>query len=106
MIEHETQIADPKAARSILKAAGFSLCLTMTKKRIPRKLGEFEMCLDDIKELGTHLEVALDSQDGALAKKKIVELLGKLGYKESDIIHKGYVVILFERMGVEFKGTG
>jgi predicted adenylyl cyclase CyaB len=105
-IEHETGISDPKAAKDLLEAAGFAQVLTMTKARIPGKLGDFELCLDDIKELGTHLEIALDSQDGNAAKKKIVELLGKLGFQEKDVIHKGYVAILFERLGVTFDGTG
>jgi predicted adenylyl cyclase CyaB len=105
-IEHETEIADPEAARRLLEAAGFAQVLTMTKTRIPGTLDGFELCLDDIKELGTHLEIALDSQDGHGSKKRIVELLGKLGYREKDIIHKGYVVMLFERLGVKFEGTG
>jgi len=105
-IEHETEVADSVAAKALLEAAGFVQVLTMTKTRIPGTLEDFELCLDDIKELGTHLEIALDSHDGHTAKKKIVELLGKLGYQEKDIIHKGYVAILFERMGVKFEGTG
>lgn len=105
-IEHETEIGNPEAARKLLEAAGFSQFLTMTKTRIPGKLEDFELCLDDIKELGTHLEIALDSQDSHKAKERIVELLGKLGFHENDIIHKGYVTILQERMGVRFDGTG
>jgi predicted adenylyl cyclase CyaB len=106
-VEHETEIKDPEEMKKILLKSGFSQVLIMTKERTPGELGDFELCLDDIKELGTHLEIALDSNDEKIAKKRIVELLGKLGYGESQIIHKGYVAILFERMGVKFRdGTG
>lgn len=99
-------IENPVEMHKILEMIGFSRVLTMTKTRIPGRLGEFELCLDDIKELGTHLEVALDAPDGNLAKRKIVAFLKKLGFSEKEIIHKGYVAMLFERLGVKFEGTG
>lgn len=103
-VEHETEIGNIEEMKKILLKSGFSQVLTMTKERTPGELGDFELCLDDIKELGTHLEIALDSTDEKTAKKRIVELLNKLGYDENQIIHKGYVAILFERMGVRFSG--
>lgn len=105
-IEHETEISNPEETKLMLEKIGFSKVTTMTKKRISGKLDEFELCLDDIKELGTYLEIALDSSDGEAAKKKLIELLNKLGFDESQIIHKGYGAMLFERLGVKFEGTG
>jgi hypothetical protein len=45
--------------------------------------------------------------DGSPAKGRIIEFLEGLGFQEKEIIHKGYVAILFERIGVRFeKGSG
>jgi predicted adenylyl cyclase CyaB len=105
-VEHETEVSNVEEAKQILLKADFSKVFTMTKKRISGRLGDFELCLDDIKELGTYIEVALDSPDSRKSKEKIVRLLNKLGFEESQIIHKGYVAMLFERLGVTFSGTG
>jgi len=105
-VEHETVIENPKEAKQILLKSGFVKALSMTKKRLPGKLNNFEICLDDIKELGTYIEISLDSYNGNTAKKEIMNLLDKLEFDESQIIHKGYVTILLERLGIKFKGTG
>ncbi|MFH1506613.1 MAG: class IV adenylate cyclase [archaeon] len=105
-IEHETEIKDSEQLRSILEKTGFIEQVSMHKTRIPGTLGDFELCLDDIEELGTYIEIALDSEDGNDAKEKIIGLLNKLGFAEKDIVHKGYVAMLFERLGVVMKGTG
>ena len=106
-IEHETEISDPEQLRSILEKIGFVERVSMHKTRLPGKLDDFELCLDDIEELGTYMEIALDSEDGNKAKDRIMGLLAKLGFSEKDIEHKGYVALLFEKLhGVRFKGTG
>jgi predicted adenylyl cyclase CyaB len=105
-VEHETEISNPEEMKKILDTAGFAVSFTMTKKRIPGELQDFEICLDDIKEIGTYMEIALDSTDGASAKKRIVELLASLGFSEDKIIHKGYVAMIYETKGVRFNQTG
>lgn len=105
-VEHETEIGNPEDMKKILERTGFSKAITMTKKRLQGKLGDFEVCLDDIKELGTYMEIALDSLDGNTAKKRIVELLAQLGFPKDRIIHKGYVALIFESMGVIYNSTG
>tara|TARA_Y100000310_G_scaffold240778_1_gene244682 strand:- start:1648 stop:2202 length:555 start_codon:yes stop_codon:yes gene_type:complete len=105
-VEHETEVQNAEEMNEILVKSGFSKALTMTKKRLCGALDDFELCLDDIKELGTFIEIALDSDDEKKAKEEIVGLLNKLGFDESQIVHKGYVAILFERQGVKFNGTG
>ncbi len=104
--EHEVEIDDAEEMIKILERTGFAECLAMTKRRIIGKLDDFEVCLDDIKELGTYIEVELGSDNAQEAKDMIMGLLKKLGIDESNVEHKGYVALLFEKQGVVFKGTG
>ena len=48
-IEHETDISSPEQTKIILDKAGFGKVTTMTKNRIPGKLDDFEICLDNYK---------------------------------------------------------
>ncbi len=104
--EYQTAIDSPEQMRKILEKIGFTNSLTMTKKRTQAKLDDFEVCLDNVKGLGPHIEVELQSEDKNEAKKRILELLGKMGINEGDVEHKGYVTLLFEKQGVKYKGTG
>ena len=52
------------------------------------------------------IELEIISDDVDAGKKKLLELILKLGYSEKDIIHKGYVAILMERQGVKYENTG
>jgi len=104
-IEHETEISNPDEAAEILDLIGLGKCFDMHKTRIEGKINEFVICLDDIKELGTYMEVEIIDDNAEQAKKKIIEFLQKYGFEEKDIIHKGYVRILFEKHGTVVKGV-
>ncbi|MBT4445774.1 class IV adenylate cyclase [archaeon] len=105
-IEHETKIEDPKETRLMLEKSGFVPVLVFDKEREEGKLGEITFCLDRMPELGEFIELEIISDDVDAGKKKLLELILKLGYSEKDIIHKGYVAILMERQGVKYENTG
>jgi predicted adenylyl cyclase CyaB len=92
--EHEVQINDAEKMNDILLKSGFVQILHLVKSRIKGELDEFELCVDDVKELGTYLEVALEGKDKKTARKKLLELLGNLGFNEKDIEHRGYPEIM------------
>lgn len=104
-IEHEVEIDSDDKMHNLLLALGYTRALTITKERTPGMFGEFELCLDDIQELGLYLEISLDSEDKENAKKKLVSFLNSLGFKEEYIEHRGYARILFEKMGVKYEGV-
>lgn len=78
--------------------------MTLTKERIPGKLGEFSFNLDNIKELGLYIEVELIDEDGKRAQDKIKQLLFKLGISENQLERRGYIEIIFEAQGMKFNG--
>jgi predicted adenylyl cyclase CyaB len=93
--------------RNILEKSNFSHVFSIIKTRTIGKLGEFELCIDDVKELGKYLEIALHSEDlknAEGAKEKISNLIAELGFDESNVEHRGYAAIISQNMGVKFEG--
>ena len=105
-VEHETKVSNPKDMKAILGKIGFVNALEVQKKREHGKLGEINICLDSIEGLGDYLELEVVSDNVQDGKSKINILLQKLDFSEDQIIHDGYVAMLFKRQGVVFDGTG
>ncbi len=105
-VEHETVIDDEKEMQNILETMGLFNVFTLNKERVPGRLDEFELCLDDVKELGKFLEVALDSEDKEKenARDMIIEFMKTLGISEKDIEKRGYGEIIGEKLGHRFDG--
>lgn len=103
-IEYETEITNPEEMEKILLNSGFALVYTMTKERLPGKLDEFEICLDNIKELGKYIEVALESDNRKEARNKIEEFFLRIGFDKDQIIYQGYGEMMFKNLGVKYNG--
>lgn len=104
--EHEVEVNDASLAEQILTSLGFVRVLEMHKIRERGTFNGMALCLDRIKELGDFLEVEVVGEDVKEAKRKIGEVLGGLGFSEKDLIHEGYVTLLFKRKGIRYEGTG
>jgi len=91
-IEEETEIKDKEAIKKIIQVIGLVPLVTINKTRLQFRVGDFEVNLDKVKNLGSFVEIELVSKDISLAKKKILELANKLGLKNE--IHKGYVPLM------------
>lgn len=104
-IEHEVKIDSFKEMQRILSKMNYVKVLTLTKERMLGGYKDFEICLDNIKGLGTFLEVALDCNNKEEGRKRIIEFLNSLGFKEKEIEHRGYPRILFEKQGIKYAGV-
>jgi len=105
-VEHELEISSAEEMEKIILALGFVNSLEVHKEREHAQLGELNLCLDRVKELGDYLEVEIISEDVKLGKQKMIQFLNELGYSENEIIHNGYVALLFKQKGVKFENTG
>lgn len=79
--ETEVDISDVEKFRKILKAFGFEILGTIDKHRKKFILGEFEVTLDDVKDVGSFIEIEGKGteKDVERVKKECLELLEKLG---------------------------
>ena len=60
--ELETGVEKPDQAREIIAKMGFSHLFDINKTREKGMLGEIELCLDEVKQLGKYLEAAIEAE--------------------------------------------
>jgi len=102
--EFETGIENAAQTRNMLEAMGLVNAFNINKKRTYGELDGFELCLDDVKELGYYLEVALESEEKEASRNKIICFLKKISVSEKDIEKRGYGEIIGEKLGHKFEG--
>jgi adenylate cyclase class 2 len=56
-IEHETEISDPAEMHNLLSELSFIPIVEVKKERSKCKVGDYEICLDQVDELGEFIEV-------------------------------------------------
>ncbi len=105
--EHQIKIDNFEEAKNIILKIGFIESLRVNKTRTKGKLENINLCLDNVKELeGEYIEAEIISGNKEDAKRKLIDLFNKIGIKEDQIEHRGYVAMLFEMQGVKFDNTG
>ncbi len=99
--EYETGISQPGEFRKILGFLNFKKVVTIEKLREYWNCGDFEIALDNVKELGLFIEVEAKGsfENTKKAKEGCLNFLKKLGFKncEEAQIKKGYPVLLLEK---------
>ncbi|MBR9703168.1 class IV adenylate cyclase [Candidatus Woesearchaeota archaeon] len=83
--EYEVKIDDLETLKQILDGFGFPLLGTIDKNREVFKLGELTITVDDVKNIGTFVEVEADGEEDEIDEKKVLckEILKKLDLKEA-----------------------
>ncbi len=95
-IEHETVVADADETKNIIEALGFTLYSDLTKTRQKAKIGDVEICLDEVQDLGTFIEAEkLTDQDadGKKVESELWSILTRLGISQTDEVFEGYDVL-------------
>ncbi len=94
--EYEFEIKNEKEAETMLKEMGLDNIIEVFKKRIEYHFDSLTICLDEIKDLGSFIEIEsqVDSDEN---KEKLEKLMKLLGIEKNQIIHKGYVTMLLDK---------
>ncbi|HKX73300.1 MAG TPA: class IV adenylate cyclase [Candidatus Saccharimonadales bacterium] len=97
-IEHEITVSSGEELEAMLKQMGLELYSDLTKTRQKAKVGEIEICLDDVDNLGTFIEAEKlfedHDTDYEVATAELWDLLNKLGVTHDDQETLGYDVLL------------
>jgi len=103
-LEYETEVKDPEEMNKILLTLGYSPIVEVKKTRRKGKLGEYEICLDEVEQLGTFVELEKMADDNTNPEKIKEELfveLESLGLSRKDEETKGYdTQIYFKQKGI------
>ena len=100
-IEHETEIDNPEEADRIIKLLGFHEEIKVSKARIKCNYKDYEICIDEVEDLGNFIEVEKLIQDDDKTDNKIIEdeminFLESLNIKKEDRVLKGYDTLTYE----------
>lgn len=96
--EIETEIPDPKNITKILESLGFKKAHKVIKKREIYQLNEFTITIDNVKGLGTYIEIEKDikeDEDHEKTLNKILKIYKQLGIKKG-FQRKSYLELLLE----------
>jgi len=103
-IEHETEIADEQELAKIIEHIGFTPYSDSTKTRQKAQIGEIEICVDSVNDLGDFVEAEKLTAEDADIDKVTNELWGVLeqfGITRSQQVTDGYDVMLRKSQGLE-----
>lgn len=97
-IEKEVVIDDAEAMKDIVELIGYSEVVRVNKKRRKGRLGDYEICLDEVESLGFFIEVEkMSDEDGEAVQKELFDFLLSLGVDQNSRVAKGYDTLLKEK---------
>lgn len=97
--ELESNLSDGEAVRKLLTALDFAQLITVDKQREEWQLGDIEIALDTVKDLGNFVEFEYkgDAESVAEAHKAIAACITALGAKLGET-HTGYPHQLIQKL--------
>lgn len=97
-IEKEIVIQDAKTLEEIIKYLGFHEVVKVKKVRTKCKYKNYEVCLDQVKNLGNFIEVEKFSAGDTLkTQAELFRFLETLGVKREDRVLHGYDVLAYNK---------
>ena len=99
--EYETTVDDENAVIKMLNRLGYERGVQIFKKRRIAHFDKIELCLDEIKNLGTFVEAELladDTADVDAIQNELWSLLTQLGVDENDRVYKGYDTLMVQQL--------
>jgi adenylate cyclase class 2 len=99
--EYETNIENAAAARRLLEALGFNVLIVVDKTRKTWHYKDVEVAIDDVKELGTYVELEAKGKFASIdeAKAHLYRVVEELGLKLGEQDLQGYPFLLLEKKG-------
>lgn len=92
-IEHETEIVDDAELEQIILHMGYEPYSDLTKTRRKAKLGDVELCLDEVGELGTFIEaekLVSEDADYEVIVAELRAVMREYGVNSEDEVSDGY----------------
>jgi adenylate cyclase class 2 len=102
-IEHETVVEDEHELENIIMQLDFELYSDLTKTRQKAAVGDIEICLDVVENLGIFIEAEKLTADEVEYEVVIAELwtvLQSFGVQRDDEVTDGYDVLMNKKLAV------
>lgn len=97
--EHEVVVNSADEAGNILSMLGLQEAVRVVKKRQTANYEGYEICMDEIENLGSFIELEkiAEEKEAMQIQEQMLEFLGTLGILPEDQIKKGYDILMLER---------
>ncbi len=98
-IEYESEVKDPEAIHQILLIMGYRPQVEVKKVRRKGRFGEYEICLDEVAELGSFVELeklTTDDIDPGQVQEDLFLALESLGLSRGDEEKRGYDTQIYQ----------
>lgn len=95
--EFQTVIKDTETMGNILSSLGFFLVATVTKRRKNYRLGDFFISLDEVRNLGSFIEIEIPVKNSRNYEEKvesILKIIEKLGINRTATIRESYLEMI------------
>lgn len=102
-IEYETEVADEAELEKMVLGLGFEPYSDLTKVQRKTRIGDIELCYDDVNGLGEFVEaekLVADDADYEIVAAELWALLEDLGIVRDHQVHDGYDVLGRKRDGL------
>jgi len=100
--EHETEVKDAKELEQCLFLMGYKTSNKVTKIRRSCKIKDYEICLDEVEELGTFVEIEKMVKDEEISDQDVLNelknFLFSLGVERESEVRKGYDILMIEKL--------
>lgn len=100
--EYETWVGSREEMERMLKLMGFQPAVRTKKERIKTRHGAWEICIDEVDELGSFIELeemAGDDAEVSTIHAAMHEFLRTIGVEPEDAGLKRYDILMLEREG-------
>lgn len=98
-IEHELLISNALQMENIIKLLGFYQAVRIHKTRQKAKFKRYEICVDELKSLGSFIEVEeMSDRDSAQVQEELFSFLKTLGIKPGERVLQGYDTLLYNKI--------
>ncbi len=101
-IEKELEISDASEMEAIILLLGFEKASFTEKFRRKGTVGDLEICVDSVTDLGDFIEVEklVDESAGEGVQTELLAFLKSLGVVEADQVFEGYDILLGRKLGI------
>lgn len=95
-IEKEVEISDAEQFREALELMGYHEAVQVHKTRTKTKYQDMEICLDEVKDLGSFIEVEkITEGDGEAVQNELFSFLETLGISKESRVVNGYDTLIY-----------
>ena len=98
--EFQTVIKEPETMGNILSSLGFFPVATVKKRRKNYRLGDFFISLDEVRDLGSFIEVEIPVKNSKNYEEKvesILKIVEKLGISRTSTIRESYLEMILAK---------